>query len=369
MISSISNKINKTVYPIINSSRLYSSAAAHGHESVAGFPSVKRLLKEYGIDFNSVKGSGPHGRLIKGDILDYISQKNLKPIDLFALSTPKLQQSQQQQQQQQAPSQQQAQQINNKRTTTPKFEDFPHNNIRKVIATKLSQSKQTVPHLYMTVQCVVDNMLTLRSELISKGLKYSVNDFIMKACALALRDNPQANSKWDEKSQSIITNPTVDISFAVSTDRGLITPIIKSIDQKSVGDIAKEGKDLAGLARDGKLKPEQFIGGTFSVSNLGMFGITHFNAIINYPQAGILAIGTGRKVILNNNTNNNNNTNTSNLDQDDLLFLHSQNNAPKVSNIIDVTLSGDNRVFDDDVAAKFLDSFQKYLSNPNSMLL
>ncbi|EGC38457.1 hypothetical protein DICPUDRAFT_8113, partial [Dictyostelium purpureum] len=313
------------------------------------FPSVRRLLKEYGINNSKdVKATGQKNRLLKGDVLKYINSKSLKPLPKDKLIPPHSA----------SPStttttttttaskpEPQLNTIINKQTNHKViYEDIPNNNVRRVIATKLTQSKQQVPHFYMTVECELDKVLELRKTL-PDNVKVSVNDFVLRACALALRDNPLANAKWSDKEGQVVMNNSVDISFAVSTDRGLITPIIANTDKKQLGQIATEAKELAGKARDGKLKPEEFIGGTFSVSNLGMFGISTFSAIINYPQAGILAIGTGRKVIRSVVS--------------DVPYV-----PPTIANVVDVTLSGDNRVFDDEIAAKFLQSFKKYLSNP-----
>eukprot|EP01133_Synstelium_polycarpum_P002325 gene2325-2634_t len=193
-----------------------------------------------------------------------------------------------------------------------------------------------------------------------QNVKISVNDFVIKACALALRDVPEANAKWDEKKLEIVMNKTVDVSVAVATDRGLITPIVTKTDTKTLAGIATELKDLAGRARIGKLKPEEFQGGTFSVSNLGMYGITHFNAIINYPQAGILAIGSGRKIVKNA---------VFSIDDIDSYVPGQAAPSPSVVNVIDVTLSGDNRVFNDETAATFLETFKKYLANPQFMMV
>ncbi|KAN0039788.1 hypothetical protein ACTA71_007024 [Dictyostelium dimigraforme] len=418
--------------------RFYSSSSQLDAEYM--FPSVRRLLVEYGINSSKeVTATGPQNRLLKGDVLAYIKSKNLSPVDRLSLISASVKSasssSSSSTEKASAPTIDSATTaadvksltdkvkivttITNEKTKTKiVYEDIENNNIRKVIATKLSQSKQQVPHLYMTVECELDNVLAMRKSM-PEDVKISVNDFVLRACALALRDNPKANAKWSDQHGEAILNPTVDISFAVSTDRGLITPIITNTDKKQLLAISNESKQLALKARDGKLKPEEFIGGTFSVSNLGMFGITSFNAIINYPQAGILAIGTGRKVLrppstyqpikINNIDNNNNNNNNNNykpnnnsigintngpmtieqleklLDSTPSTQQQQQqqqptitNNVtinqfeyeqPKVVNVMDVTLSGDNRVFDDEIAGEFLSSFKYYLSNPKNMIL
>ncbi|KAN0026719.1 hypothetical protein ACTFIV_007709 [Dictyostelium citrinum] len=397
--------------------RFYSSSSQLDSEYM--FPSVRRLLVEYGISSSKdVTASGPQNRLLKEDVLAYIKSKNLSPVDRLSLISSSIKSSASGSAA--AASESLSTQIkdqikivttitNDKTKAKVIYEDIPNNNIRRVIATKLSQSKQQVPHFYMTVECELDKVLAMRKSM-PEDVKISVNDFVLRACALALRDNPQANAKWSDEHGEAILNPTVDISFAVSTDRGLITPIITNTDKKQLLAISNESKQLALKARDGKLKPEEFIGGTFSVSNLGMFGITSFNAIINYPQAGILAIGTGRKVLrppstyqpINTISVKNDNTTQANagintngpltLEQLEKLFdstlpkqqedikkinggaavtLENQPKfeQPKVVNVMDVTLSGDNRVFDDEIAGKFLSSFKYYLSNPQNMIL
>ncbi|EGG18449.1 pyruvate dehydrogenase complex [Cavenderia fasciculata] len=347
-----------------NTRRLYSSSSSSsgGHHGGDMFPSVRRLLKEYGIGYNDVKATGPQGRVVKGDVLNHVTSKNIKPVDLKSIISTTTSSSTQTK-----PTTTTISTTTTTNTTVvkpPSFEDIPHNNIRRVIATKLTKSKQEVPHLYMTVQCEIDQLLELRTKLNNmQSTKLSVNDFIIKACALALRDVPEANARWDENKKEAVRNGTVDVSVAVATDRGLITPIVTKTDSKSLGQVAIELKDLAGRARIGKLKPEEFQGGTFSVSNLGMFGITHFNAIINHPQAGILAVGAGRKIVK-----------TSSIIHDIDNYAHPSVpsgvvDVPQVANVIDVTLSGDNRVFDDEIAAKFLEKFRSYVSNPQAMLI
>lgn len=180
------------------------------------------------------------------------------------------------------------------------FVDIPVSNIRAVIAKRLLESKQSIPHYYLTVDCQVDNIIKLRSklnkELEKKNVKVSLNDFIIKAVAMASRKIPEANSHWMDS--YIRQYDNVDVSVAVSTDRGLITPIVFDADRKGVSEISSEVKTLAGKAREGKLQPHEFQGGTISVSNLGMFGTTHFSAIINPPQSCILAIGTTQDRII-----------------------------------------------------------------------
>ncbi|TMW54830.1 hypothetical protein DOY81_000063 [Sarcophaga bullata] len=228
--------------------------------------------------------------------------------------------------------------------------DIPVSNVRGVIAKRLLESKQTIPHYYVTVECQVDNLLKLRARINKKyekkGIKVSVNDFIIKATAIACRKVPESNSYW--MGNVIRQFDNVDVSVAVSTDKGLITPIVFSADRKGVIEISQNVKELAGKARDNKLQPHEFQGGTVSVSNLGMFGVTQFCAVINPPQSCILAIGTTEKKLI--------------ADPDSLKGF-------KEVNVMKVTLSADHRTVDGAVAAKWLQYFQEFVEDPSTMIL
>ncbi len=217
--------------------------------------------------------------------------------------------------------------------------------MRRTIARRLSESKQQVPHFYLSVDCAIDRLLATRKELNgrSDAYKLSVNDFVIRAVALALRKVPQANASWSD--DGILMWEQVDVSVAVAIPNGLITPIVKKADQKGLATISEEMRDLAQRAKDGKLKPEEFQGGTFSVSNLGMFGIPNFAAIINPPQACILAVGAGeqRPVV-----------------KDGALAIATQ---------MTCTLSVDHRVVDGAIGARFLAAFKGLIEDPLSMLL
>lgn len=230
------------------------------------------------------------------------------------------------------------------------YVDIPVSNIRGVIAKRLLESKTTIPHYYLTVDVNMDKINKLRSkfnkQLEKDGVKLSINDFIIKAAALACKKVPEANSAWMD---TVIRQfDAVDVSVAVSTDRGLITPIVFSADRKGLSDISKDVKNLAAKARDGKLQPQEFQGGTFSVSNLGMFGVTHFCAIINPPQSCILAVGGTQKRIV--------------PDKD-------SEQGWKESDYVAVTLSCDHRTVDGAVGARWLQHFRQFLEDPHSMLL
>ncbi|KAK6645480.1 hypothetical protein RUM43_001757 [Polyplax serrata] len=230
------------------------------------------------------------------------------------------------------------------------FDDITLSNMRSVIARRLVESKQTIPHYCLTVDINVDNILGVRkkiNELKEKeNIKLSVNDFIIKAMALACKKVPEANSSW--RDTFIRQYNTVDVSVAVSTDNGLITPIIFDADTKGLADISTEMKMLAGKARAGKLQPHEFQGGTISLSNLGMFGINSFNAIINPPQTCILAVGASEKRVVPDGKTE---------------------KGYKVSEFLTVTLSCDHRTLDGAVGAKWLSVFRNYLENPDLMLL
>ena len=176
------------------------------------------------------------------------------------------------------------------------YEDVPNNNMRKVIARRLTESKRDVPHFYTSMEVELDNVLKMRKDLAAKhDVKVSVNDVIIRCCALALRDVPEVNGTYNPKSNSVELRDSIDVSVAVATPTGLITPIVPGTDKMGLSAITDKVRDLAGRARDGKLKPEEYQGGTFCVSNLGMFGIDEFSAVINPPQAAILAVGGGTR--------------------------------------------------------------------------
>jgi len=230
------------------------------------------------------------------------------------------------------------------------YVDIPVSNVRGVIAKRLLESKNSIPHYYLTVDCNVDKILELRARfnksLEKSGSKLSVNDFIIKAAATACKKVPEVNSAW--LGNVIRQFDAVDVSVAVSTDNGLITPIVFSADRKGIESISKDVKSLAAKAREGKLQPQEFQGGTFTVSNLGMFDVTHFCAIINPPQSCILAVGGPQKRLV--------------IDESALKGF-------KESTFISVTISADHRTVDGAVGARWLQYFRKYMEDPATMLL
>jgi len=228
----------------------------------------------------------------------------------------------------------------------PEFDLIPLTGMRKVIARRLVESKQTVPHFYLTIDCHVDEMMKVRAALNERApdeVKISINDLIVKAVALALRKVPDANASWTD--EGIRRWKSVDVSVAVAIPQGLITPIVRRADEKGLAAISTEMKDLAGRAREGKLKPEEFQGGTFSISNMGMYGIRQFDAVINPPQACILAVGASeqRPVV--------------------------KDGAVSVATMMTCTLSCDHRVVDGALGAELLAAFKSLIEFPAAMLL
>lgn len=285
-------------------------------------PLAKRMAFAEGIDLKILKGSGPHGRIVKADV-------ERGPVSAASVAAAPTK-----------PKGPDAKQLSD--LLGMKYKEIPNNNIKKVTAERLLESKQTVPHFYLTVECALDNLLAHRKKLNADGKnKISVNDFVIKAVANALKDYPAANVAWTDA--AVLQYLQSDISVAVSTPNGLITPIIKGAESKGLAQISNEMKDLATRAREGKLKPTEFQGGTFSVSNLGMFGVMEFSAIINPPQACILAVGAGveRAVV--------------------------EEGKVVVRTIMHCTLSTDHRAVDGAVGAEFLQHFKKYIENPNDL--
>jgi len=292
-------------------------------------PLARRMAQQAGIDLGAVTGTGPQGRIVKADIEDAMSRGGA-PV-AAASAAPRA-----------APTGPGARQAADSLGMSYTLQ--PNSNIRKVIARRLSESKQTVPHFYLTVDCEIDELLAARKRINEEhGLKISVNDIVIKAAAVALKKVPAANASWDD--EGILLYDHADISVAVATPSGLITPIVKAAEGKGLEVISTEMKDLAGRAREGKLKPEEFQGGTFSVSNLGMFGIREFAAIINPPQGCILAVGAGeaRAVV--------------------------RDGELAVATVMSCTLSVDHRVVDGAVGAEFMAIFKRLIENPLAMLL
>ena len=234
------------------------------------------------------------------------------------------------------------------------YEDVANNNMRKVIAKRLTQSKREVPHFYTSMEVELDNVLKLRKELVAKhDIKVSVNDVVIRCCALALRDVPEVNGTYDPKSDAVKLQDSIDISVAVATPTGLITPIVPATDKLGLSGINDKVKDLAGRAREGKLAPEEYQGGTFCISNLGMFGIDEFSAVINPPQAAILAVGGGSRRIV----------------PTPYVEGAEEQSKPAIKTVMTARLSADRRVIDEATSSLFMSAFKHYISKPELLLL
>ncbi|MBE71921.1 MAG: pyruvate dehydrogenase complex dihydrolipoamide acetyltransferase [Thalassospira sp.] len=313
------------------------AAPVSGGERIKASPLARRIAANEGVELSGVSGSGPRGRIVKRDVEAALSSKpaekaaaseDKKSADAPASAAPA------------------ASGWNPDLTGLPEYEEIPNSGMRKTIARRLTESKQQVPHFYLTVDCELDNLLSTRKQLNEKageGVKISVNDFIIRAVSLALKKVPAANSIWTDK--ATLQCKKQDISVAVAIEGGLITPVVRDAGSKGLAEISGEMKALAGKARDGKLKPEDYQGGTFSVSNLGMFGIKDFSAIINPPQGCILAVGAGeqRPVV--------------------------KDGALAIATVMTCTLSVDHRAVDGAVGAEFMAEFKKLIEDPLSMLL
>ena len=300
-------------------------------ERVFASPLARRMAEQSGVDLNALRGTGPHGRIVKADIEGALSSgaparaPSAAPMAVPNYATAPLPPSQ----------------------PGVAYEDVPASNMRRVVAQRLQESKQQVPHFYLTIDCEIDALLKLRADLNARSdaYKLSVNDFVVRASALALRKLPKVNASW--MGTAIRYYKTVDISVAVAVEDGLITPIIRNADQKGLVALSDEMKGLAARAREKpmKLQPHEYQGGTFSISNLGMYGIKQFDAIINPPQACILAVGAGeqRAVV--------------------------KDGALAIATVMSCTLSVDHRVVDGAAGAEFLKVFKGLIDDPLTMLL
>jgi len=288
-------------------------------DRVFASPLARRMAEQAGLDLAAMKGSGPHGRIVKADI----DTARGRAAPVAAAAAPAV-----------APA-----------AGLPAYTELPVSGVRKIVARRLVEAKREAPHFYLTIDCEIDGLLKIRQDLNARSddYKLSVNDFVIRAAALALKRVPAANASWAET--VIRRYHAADISVAVAIPDGLITPIVRNADAKGLAAISNEMKDLADRARAGKLKPEEFQGGTFSVSNLGMYGIREFAAVINPPQGAILAVGAGEKRAI------------------------VKDGALAVATVMSCTLSVDHRVVDGVVGAEFLAAFKKLIEDPLTMLL
>jgi pyruvate dehydrogenase E2 component (dihydrolipoamide acetyltransferase) len=302
-----------------------------GGERIFVSPLARRMAKQGGLDLTALKGSGPNGRIVKADI-EAAMQRGAPPAPQSA-ATPAA-----------APVARPSAPIAAPHTLVP------HSSIRKVIARRLTEAKSTIPHFYVSMDVEIDALIKLMNDLNAKSPKegqdaylITINDLVIKASAVTLRRVPTVNAAWTDEGMALFDD--VDISIAVAIPDGLITPIVRRADQKGLATISREMKDLAGRARAGKLKPEEFQGGGFSISNMGMFGVTEFAAIINPPQSAILAVAAGQKrpVV--------------------------KNDSLAIATVMTCTLSVDHRVVDGALGARWLREFKRIVEDPLSLLL
>ena len=297
-------------------------------ERIFATPLARRIAKSTNVDLANIKGSGPYGRIVKADV----QSNNVKALEKTPIT-----------------------QITSSVTSESiktmykdrEFAEIPLDGMRKVIANRLTEAKQTIPHFYLRKSVNLDKLLIVRSEmntgLIDQGIKISVNDFIIKASSLALQDIPQANVVWAQ--DRILQMTSSDVAVAVSVEGGLYTPVIFDSEKKTLSSLSLEIKDLASRARDKKLLPNEYQGGSFAISNLGMMGIENFDAVINPPHGSILAVGAGTKKP-----------------------IVKEDGTISVATIMSLTLSVDHRAIDGALGAEFLAKITNYLENPLTML-
>ncbi len=310
------------------------ASAGNGHDAgddrIFVSPLARRMAKQSGVDLAALKGSGPNGRIVKADI-ELALQKAPAAAAPSVAASPSIARAP-------APA------------ITAPHKLVPHSSIRKVIARRLTEAKSTIPHFYVSMDVEIDAMIKLLNGLNAKSPKegagvylITINDLVIKASAATLRRVPMVNAAWTDDAMVLFDD--VDISVAVAIPDGLITPIVRRADQKGLATISREMKDLAGRARAGKLKPEEFQGGGFSISNMGMFGVTEFSAIINPPQAAILAVAAGQKRAV------------------------VKNDSLAIATVMTCTLSVDHRVVDGALGATWLREFKRIVEDPLSLLL
>ena len=328
-------KTNSTEEAIVQVEQISTDIAKTSSKRIFATPLAKRLAKEKGLNLESISGSGPHGRIVKNDILSLSVSSPNKVQENFTSTK--------------------AQPAVNHGSNSPietlyadrEFKEIQLNGMRKTVASRLTEAKQNVPHFYLRKEIIIDELLIVRSRmnehLANTNSKLSINDFIIKACALALQAVPAANSVW--AGDKILQLKPSDIAIAVAVEDGLFTPVIRDAEAKSLSKLSKEMKELAEKARSKKLMPNEYQGGSFSISNLGMFGIDNFDAVINPPHGAILAVGASlKKPIVN------------------------EDNTITIASVMSLTLSVDHRVIDGALGAELMQNITKYLEDPVLMM-
>jgi pyruvate dehydrogenase E2 component (dihydrolipoamide acetyltransferase) len=317
------------------------AAKANGAGRIASSPLARRLAKEAGLDLSAISGTGPHGRIVERDVKAAQAGGGAKaPAAQGAKpSAPAMARGM-------------SDETIKKLYEPGSFEEIPHDSMRKVIASRLVEAKQTIPHFYLTVDCNLDALLAAREAINAAApknkdkqpaYKISVNDFVIKAMALALQRVPDANVTYTEN--TMLKHKHSDIAVAVSIPGGLITPVVRKAETKGLAAISTEMKDLATRARARKLQPQEYQGGSSAVSNLGMFGIKNFSAVINPPHASILAVGAGEQRVI------------------------VEKGQMKIANMMSVTLSTDHRAVDGALGAELISAFKELIENPVRMLV
>ena len=310
-------------------------AASDGSRIFAS-PLARRIAKDKGLDLGQIKGSGPKGRIVKADVEKAEPGKAAAP----AAAAPAPAKAA-------APAQGMSADVVAKMYADREYEEVSLDGMRKTIAARLQEAKQTIPHFYLRRDILLDDLMKFRAQLNksleTRGIKLSVNDFIIKACALALQDVPDCNAVW--AGDRVLNLKPSDVAVAVAIEGGLFTPVLRDADSKTLSKLSTEMKDLAARARERKLAPHEYQGGSFAISNLGMMGVENFDAVINPPHASILAVGAGvKKPVVN------------------------AEGEVSVATVMSVTLSVDHRVIDGALGAEFLAAVKGYLEAPMNML-
>ena len=313
------------------------AAVSNDGTRIFASPLARRIAADQGLDLAKITGSGPKGRIVKADVsgapatVSVYAAATMAPAPVASATAPS------------SVSAASVEALYQGRS----YKAVPLDGMRRVIADRLTEAKQTIPHFYLRRDIQLDTLLKLRSEvnagLKARGVKLSVNDFIIKACAMALQSVPAANAVW--AGDRVLQMEASDISVAVAIEGGLFTPVLQDADSKSLSKLAVEMKDLAARARSRKLAPHEYQGGSFSISNLGMMGIDNFDAVINPPQGAILAVGAGKK-----------------------RPVVSEDGTLSVATVMSVTMSVDHRVIDGALGAELLDAIVNNLEHPLSML-
>jgi len=345
--------VQEAVNPVVAVAAIANPVQPEGR--IFASPLARRLAREKKIELAGIQGSGPYGRIVKSDIEQILANAQIPNTQPRIVGTADRIEKKSDPVAKKQPSLPSADEPVLQLFNEGEYHFTPHNSMRKTIARRLVQSKQMVPHFYLSIDCELDNLLALRSDInavapvvqteqgANPAYKLSVNDMIIKAVALALKNHPNANVSWTDA--GMVEHKIVDVAVAVAIEGGLITPIIRHAEQKTLSAISNEMKDLAKRARARKLKPEEYQGGSTSVSNMGMYGVKSFSAIINPPQSTIFAIGSGgeRAIV--------------------------RNGAVGIANIMNVTISADHRAVDGALAAELVRTFKGFVENPVSMLV